>query len=189
MYSEELTLDHNKPDDNISTTSKTSTSSTTSLSSTTGPSSSLGPFTVTPTLSSNPSALASDISEPLDAQQDSVSKHTISHGAIAGTVIGAVAFIILTLAAAILYWRRRRSSQPVVPELPNNQTDAEIKSDPSATIWVPELDQEGAVYGPHELPGTPTPLEEPLEATETSTVEESVVEIGDPEWKITYLSH
>ena len=177
VYSEEVTLDHK-----ISTTSKASTSSTTFLSSTTGPSSLLSPFTVTPTLSSNPSALASSISQPLDAQQDPVSNHAISHGAIAGIVIGVVAFLILISASAIVYWRRRRrSSQSAIPELPNNQTDADIKSDPSATIWVPELDQDGAVYGPHELPGTPTPLEEPLEATKTSPAEGRVVEIGDPE--------
>ena len=97
--------------------------------------------------------------------------------------MGAVVFIFLALAASVLYRRRRRrrSSQLPIPELPNNQTDAEVKSDPYGTIWVPELDQEGAVYGPHELPGTPTPQGEPLEATGTSSAEGSVVEIGDPE--------
>ena len=182
LYSEEVTLDQNKPDDNISSTSKLSTSSTTSLSSTTGPISSLGPFTVTPTFSSNPSALASSISQPLDAQQDPVFKHAISHRAIAGIAIGAVAFLILISASAIPHWRRhRQSSQSAIPELPKNQTDADIKSDPSAIIWVPELDQDGAMYVPHELPDTPPPLEEPLEATETNLAERRVVEIGDPE--------
>ena len=182
VYSEEVTLDHNKLDDSISTTSTTSTPSTASLSSTIGPTSSVGLFPVTPTLSSSPSALASDISQPLDAQQNPIFKHTISHSAIAGIAIGAIAFLILISASAIQYWRRRRrSSQSAIPELPNNQTDAEFKSDPNTTIWVPELDQDGAVYGPHELPGTPTALEEPLETTETSTAKGRVVEIGDPE--------
>ena len=115
-------------------------------------------------------------------QPDPAPQHTISHGAIAGIVIGAIVFLILVSASAILYWRRRRRSpQKAVSELPNNQTDAEIKSDANTTIWVPELDQEGAVHGPHELPGTPTPLEEPLEITETNPAERRVVEIGDPE--------
>ena len=184
VYSEEVTLDHNKLDDSISTTSNISTSSTASLSSTIGPTSSLGPVPVIPTLSSSPSALASDIPQPLDTQQNPVSKHTISHGAIAGIAISAIAFLILISVSAVICRRRRRrrSSQPAIPELPNNQTDADFKSDPNTMIWVPELDQDGAVYGPHELPGTPTPLEEePLETTDTSTAKAKVVEIGDPE--------
>ena len=102
----------------------------------------------------------------------------MSDGAIAGTAVGAVIFILLVLAASDLYWRRRRrrrTPQKAVSELPNSQPDTEIKSDPSNTIWIPELDREGAVDGPHELPGTPTPLEEPLGATER------VVEIGNSE--------
>ena len=63
----------------------------------------------------------------------------------------------------MLCWRRqRRSSQTAVSELPSHQMDADIKSDPSDTIWIPELGQEGAVSGPHELPATSTPLAEPL---------------------------
>ena len=181
VYSEEVTLDHNKLDNSISTTSNISTSSSASLSSTIGPTSSLGPVPVIPTLSSSPSALASDIPQPLDAQQNPVSKHTISHGAIAGIAISAIAFLILISVSAVICRRRRRSSQSAIPELPNNQTDADIKSDPNTTIWVPELDQDGAVYGPHELPGTPTALEEPLETTGTSPTEGRAVEIGDPE--------
>lgn len=51
-------------------------------------------------------------------------------------------------------------------------TGANVKSDPSTTIWVPELGQDGAVYGPHELPGFSMPAESGLE-------EGKVVDMGD----------
>ncbi|KAF6237658.1 hypothetical protein HO173_003859 [Letharia columbiana] len=76
--------------------------------------------------------------------------------------------------------RRRRFTQRAVSELPSHQTDAETKSDPRATIWIPELGQEGAVSGPHELAGTPTPLE--LHGvTEPYLAEGRLFEIGNPE--------
>ena len=175
------TLDHNKTDAIVSTSSQISRSRTATNSSTSELQSSLDPVTTKGTGWGN-SVSAS--SAPVDTQPDlyPATQHTIGHGAIAGIAVGAVTLLILILASAILCWRRRRqSSQSAIPELPNNQTDADIKTDPSATIWVPELDQDGAVYGPHELPGTPPPLEEPLEATETSPAKGRVVEIGDPE--------
>ena len=179
VFSGIMELSGGQTDKDPSGCSKASISGTPLVTTTSRQTSSIVLIIATPTLPSNP-ASASSISQPLDAQQDSVSKHTISHGAIAGIVIGAVAFLVL-ISASVLCWRRRRSSRPAVPELPNNSTDAEIKSDSNTTIWVPELNQEGAVYGPHELPGTPKTLEEPLEATETTPTEGRVVEIGDPE--------
>ena len=175
-------LDHNSTDAIVSNSSQVSSSYSAAISSTSELKSPLAPVTATGTSWRNPVS-ASGTPEPLDMQQNRSPQHPISHGAIAGIVIGAITIIILISASAILYWRRRRrrSSQQPIPELPNNQTDTEIKTDPYATIWVPELDQEGAVYGPHELPDTPTPQEEPLEATRTSSAEGSVVEIGDPE--------
>ena len=176
-------IDHNKHDSNTSISSTITTSSTSAASSTIGPSSSSGSITATPTLTSSP-ASASNMSEPANIQQISIQHHTISNGGIAGIAVGAVLFILLTLASAIICCcrrRRRRASRNTLPELPSHHTDADIKSDPSATIWVPELGQEGAVYGPHELPGTPPPLDDALLLEETTGSKpggERVVEIG-----------
>lgn len=85
----------------------------------------------------------------------------------------------------MLCWRRqRRSSQTAASELPSHQTDADIKPDPSGTIWIPELGQEGAVSRPHELPATYTPLPEPLgcsEATETPLRDITGLDIAEPD--------
>ena len=64
-------------------------------------------------------------------------------------------------------------------ELPAHQTNNDVKSDP--TTWIPELDHEGAVYGPHELPDTPTPMAQSfrsLEASESQPAEGKVAEIA-----------
>ena len=118
--------------------------------------------------------------------EDAVYKHTIGHGAISGIVIGAVALLVFISASAILYWRRRRrSSKLVASELPYNQKNAVTQSDPNTKIQVPELDQDGAVYRRHELPHElrtllpQSSLEQPLEATGTSTAKGRVVEMGD----------
>ena len=94
-----------------------------------------------------------------DVQNIPALRPVISNGAIAGIVVGVVLFLLLTTTtSATLCWRhRRRSSQTAIAELPSHQAE---KSDPSATIWIPELDREGAVCGPHELAGTPTALVE-----------------------------
>ena len=169
------TLDHNKTDDSISTSSLLSMSSITSASSLMGLNSSLGPTTATVTSGGNP-ASASSAPEPFV----NVIKQSISDGAIAGIVVGNVVFILLISSSVWLCWRRRhRSPQNPVLELPNNHTDLDTKTDPGATVWDPELDQDGAVYGPHELPGTPPPLDEPLEAIGENLAEGRVVEIGD----------
>ena len=50
-------------------------------------------------------------------------------------------------------------------------------------IWIPELDQEGAVYGPHELAGTPTPLAgsvRSFETTESPDAGERELEMENP---------
>ncbi|KAF6221560.1 hypothetical protein HO133_002416 [Letharia lupina] len=111
--------------------------------------------------------------------------HDIGDGAIAGIVVGIVIFVLLTTASVMLCWRRRRRfTQRAVSELPSHQTDAETKSDPSATIWIPELGQEAAVCGPRELAGTPKPLAAPLEShgvTEPYIAEGRLFKIGNPE--------
>lgn len=120
-----------------------------------------------------------------DVQHISALQHTISNGAIAGIVVGVIVFILLATASVLLCWRRRRrTSQTAVSELPDHRTNADIKSDPSATIWIPELDREGAVYGPHELADTATPLQEPrksLGATEPCFVEGRAFEMANPD--------
>lgn len=58
--------------------------------------------------------------------------------------------------------------------------DDEIKSDPSATVWIPELGRDGAVCGPHELAGTSTSLGS-LGANEPCLAEGRVFEIANPE--------
>ena len=182
VYSDPMILSGGQTEGYVSSFSNAPSPSTTSAPSTIKSTSSSSPTTPTVTLVTG-YAVPTSISNPTppDIQPDPAPQHTVSHGAT-GIVIGAVTFLILTSASAILYRRRRRRfSKSAVLELPNNQTDADIKSDPNTTIWVPELDQEGAVYGPHELPGTPTPLEEPLETTEAGPAEGRVVEIGDPE--------
>lgn len=129
-----------------------------------------------------PATTAANSSQSPDVQIVSVLHHPISSGTIAGIVVGTIVFLILTTASATLCWRRRqRSSQIVIPELPDHQTHNDVKSNPA--IWMPELDQEGAVYGPHELPGTPTPTAQSLrslEATESQPAEERVSEMADP---------
>ena len=103
---------------------------------------------------------------------------------MAGPVVGVVVFVLLAMASATLCWRhRRRTSQITASKLPSDQTDAEVKVYPSATIWIPELGQDGAVSGPHELAVTPTPLAEPLGlpgAAETQHADEILLEIVNP---------
>ena len=114
-----------------------------------------------------PAAAPAGSSQSTSVQNVSVIQNPISNRTIAGIVVGAVLFLLLTTASATLYWRRRRrSSQTAVSELPAHQTDNEVKSDPA--IWIPELDQEGAVYGPHELADTPTPMAQSLRSLEAT---------------------
>lgn len=110
----------------------------------------------------------------------------LSSDAIAETVFGVLASILLAAAAATLCQRRRRrrASRTAASELPDHQTTADIKLDPGAAVWIPELDREGAVDGPHELAGTEAPLEESrasLGVTEPCVVEEGVFEVGSPD--------
>ncbi len=180
-YSHLFKLDHNKTNDDVSSSAKISTSSTARITSTNVHSTSMAPVTATVTLPGTTAPANTSTPESPQLQIVPAIHQTISNGAIAGIVVGAVIFIILTTASAVLYRRRRRrSSQTAVSELPSNQTDADTK-DPSATIWVPELGQEGAVYGPHELPVTPNPLDEPLGATEVCLAGGRVYGMAEPE--------
>ena len=124
------------------------------------------------------------VSQSPDEQNVATLQHPISSGAMAGLVVGVVVFILLAMASATLCWRhRRRTTQITASELPSHQTDAEIKAYPSATIWIPELGQDGAMSGPHELAVTPTPLAEPLGlpgAAETQLADEGLFEIVNP---------
>lgn len=121
---------------------------------------------------SHSSASQSSTSQSTNLSNPPARQHTPSQGTIAGTAVGAAVFICSILLSAILFWRRRRrSSQKAAIELPSHQTVAEIKSDPYTTIWVPELSQEGAVHGPHELPGTPPLMNETARAGGPSLTE------------------
>ena len=178
ILSNPFKFDHNSTNDNISRSTQTSTSTTALFTPSAIHNSSLAPATATVTLVA---AGSSSIPKRPDLQNSSASRHVINKGTIAGIVVGAVIFIILTTASAVLYRRRRRRFlQTAVSELPSNQTDADSK-DPSATIWVPELGQEGAVYGPHELPVILNPLEGPLGATESCLAGGRVYEMAEPE--------
>ena len=129
---------------------------------------------------SQSSASQSSASLPPNLQQSPVRQHTLGQGTIAGVAVGAAVFILFILTSDILCWRRRRrSSQKAAFELPGHQTDAEIEPDPHTTIWVPELGQEGAVHGPHELPGTPTPINETARAGESSPTEGRIFEMAE----------
>ena len=145
-----------------------------------GHSSSFASVITTVTPPSNTAALPASSLQPLNVQHVSLVHNPISNGTVVGIVIGVVLFFILTIASATLCWRRRRrSSQPAVSELPAHPTDNDHKSDPA--IWIPELDQEGAVYGPHELADTPTPMAQSLrslEVTESYPAEGRVSEMA-----------
>lgn len=76
-------------------------------------------------------------------QNSPARQRTLSQSTIVGVAVGVAVFILLILTFAILCWRhRRRSLEKAAIELPGHQTDAEVKSDPHTTIWVPELGQE-----------------------------------------------
>ena len=121
------------------------------------------------------------VSQSPDVQDVPVLQRANSSGAIAGIVVGVVAFILLTTKSAILCWRRRhRSSQIAASELPSHQMDAESKSDLSATVWIPELGREGAVCGPRELAGTCRSLGS-LGGNEPCLAQGRVFEIANPE--------
>ena len=145
-------------------------------------------FKTSPTFSPTSllSGSASSSSATRQATPSTARQQTLSQGTIAGVAVGAAVFILCILASAILCWQRqRRSLRKAAIGLPGHRTDAEIKPDPYSTIWVPELGQEGgvpelgqeggipelgqegAVHRPHELPGTPTPV------NETARVDES----------------
>lgn len=183
VFSHDIVLEGGQASNAASTSSKASVSGAASVSftgssaadstlssstPTSVPSNSSAPVTATATL---PDTIAPVITtQSPEVQNVLASQRTISHGTVAGIIVGVVVFVLLTTASAILWWRRgRRSSQTAASELPGCQTDAEFKSDAKDTIWIPELGQEGAVHGPHELPGTPNPLEDgtpnPLEET------------------------
>lgn len=150
-----------------------------------GQGSSLAPLTAKATLLGTTTTTPPRSPQSPDVQHLPALQHPISNGAIAGIVVGVVVFILLVTASVLLCWRRRRrTSQTAVSELPDHRRNADIKSDPSATIWIPELDQEGAVYGPHELADTATPLQEPrksLGATEPCFVEGRAFEMANPD--------
>ena len=181
IFSHHIKLDHNKTDNEVSSSAKISTSDTTRITSTNVHSTSIIPVTATVTLPGTTAPANTGTPESPQLRIVPAIHHTISNGAIAGIVVGAVIFIILTTGSAVLYLRRRRRSlQTAISELPSNQTDTETK-DPSATIWVPELGQEGAVLGPHELPVTLNPLDEPLGVTESCLAGGRVYEMAQPE--------
>ena len=127
---------------------------------------------------SHSSTSYSSASQSPDLRSSPARQHKPSQGTIACAAIGVAIFILLILTSATLCWRRRRpSSQKAAIELPGHQTDAKIKLDPHTTIWVPELGQEGAVNGPHELPGTPTSMGESARAGDSCAAEERVFEV------------
>lgn len=121
-----------------------------------------------------PPASPSSASQLPNLHNSQARQHTPSQGTIAGVAVGVAVFILLILTSTILCRRRRRrrrSLHRAAIELPGHQTDAEVKPDPHTTIWVPELGQEGAVHGPHELPGTPTPMDGSARADEPNAAE------------------
>ncbi|KAF3060960.1 putative arabinogalactan endo-beta-galactosidase protein [Daldinia childiae] len=80
----------------------------------------------------SPSDTSDLIQITIESESDSSSR-SISAGAIAGTVVGAVAFVILSVIIAALIFRRRRAKKNAAnaPPVPVKSTDSSIDISPS----------------------------------------------------------